>query len=151
MAKNQDFSLCPDKKGVTWDLLLYVPTVLALGSIALQMYYSPGSDTWSYLLMFLASFFFFVGFNRISTRMQLLPSSPVGINVSKQQVKIRLRNGNEVELVKDLRFFSDYAGRSFGLSAMDMTGKKCQYVFHKGQFASEQEFKDLTNSLRAFA
>lgn len=133
-----------------WDLGLYVPTVVALATIALSMWYG-GSQSWAYLLFFLASFFLIAGANRIvSGRLMLLPSSPTALEVDKKSVKLGLRNGEKVELVKDLRFFADYAGKSIGLTGMDLNGKRRQYVFHKGQFPDEGQFSDLKSLLSVF-
>jgi len=150
VAKKTAFQLVPDRRGMLWDLLLYVPTVTVLALIALKLWYGP-NQTWSYLLLFLASFFCIAGANRIlSSRMMLLPSSPVVLDASTQRVRVTLRNGEIIELAKNVRFFSDYAGKSFGLSGMDLSGKRRQYVFHRGQFGDEGEFRDLTSRLRVF-
>jgi len=37
MAAAKRFELRPDRKGAAWDLLLYVPTVVALGSMAAKL------------------------------------------------------------------------------------------------------------------
>lgn len=133
-----------------WDLLLYVPTVTALALIALKLWFGP-NHTWSYLLLFLASFFFIAGVNRIlSSRLMLLPSSVVALNINKQRVGLDLRSGDRIELVKDVRFFSDYAGKSFGLTGMDLSGKQRQYVLHRGQFADDSAFKEATTLLKVY-
>jgi hypothetical protein len=59
-----------------------------------------------------------------------------------------LRNGSRLELVKDVRFYPDYSGRSFGLAGMNSTGQRLQFVFHKGQFATEQDFKSAQDAFR---
>lgn len=151
MADISRFTLQPDKRGVLWDVALYVPTVLFLGLIAIKFWYSPDKQAWAYLLMFLASFFLIAGANRIfGSRMMMLPSSPLALDVSKKGVKLTLRNGEAVDLIKDVRFFSDYAGRSFGLAGMDLTGKRRQFVFHKAQFGAESTFKDVKSLLSVF-
>ena len=62
-----------------WDLLLYVPTVLALFAIGLKLWFGP-TQTWAYVLFFMASFFLFAGANRVlSGRLMLLPSAPCAI------------------------------------------------------------------------
>lgn len=144
------YRMAPDKRGAAWDLLLYLPTVIALGSIGLKLWYGP-NQTWAYLLIFMASFFLFVGANRIlSSRLMLLPGAPVALEVGRQALGIALRNGDRVELVKELRYFPDYAGKSFGLTGMDLSGRKRQFVFHRGQFASEADFKDLRSLLAVY-
>jgi len=55
-----------------------------------------------------------------------------------------------VSLAKEVRFFSDYAGKSFGLTGVDMSGKKRQYVFHRGQFESQAIYDDALASLRVY-
>lgn len=61
---------------MVWDLLLYVPVVVVLFSLGLQLWYGSGSS-WSYLLVFLATLFFLIGANRIlKTRLMVLPSAP---------------------------------------------------------------------------
>jgi len=135
---------------MAWDLLLYVPTVLALGSFGLKLWYG-GQQSWGYLLFFMACFFFIAGANRIlGGRLMVLPNAPVSMDVSKKRVLLQLRNGNKIELVKDLRFFSDYAGKSFGLTGLDLSGRKRQYVFHRGQFGGETGFNDLKSILSVY-
>ena len=41
MAKSEKYELVPDKKGATWDLLMYIPVVIVLVSIALKLCSSP--------------------------------------------------------------------------------------------------------------
>lgn len=150
MADGRNFELRQDKKGVIWDALLYVPTVGALGTIALSMWYS-GSEAWAYLLSFLACFFAIVGFNRIAGgRLMLLPASPTQLEILKKGVTLKQRNGERVDLVKEVRFFADYANKSFGLTGLDLNGKKRQYVFYRGQFADEAAFKDARSLLNVY-
>jgi len=151
VAKKQHrISLVQDKVGMYWDLALYVPTVIFLTSIALKMWYSADKN-WAYLLMFLASFFLIVGTNRIlKSRMMLVPSAPVTIEADKERVLCGLRSGEEVELVKGVRYFPDFTGKSFAITGLDLKGKKCQYVFHRGQFKDEGEYKELREFLRIY-
>lgn len=152
MAKKQhQISLVQDKVGMYWDLALYVPTVVILTSISLKMWYSADKN-WAYLLMFLASFFLIVGANRIlKSRMMLVSSAPVSIEADKERVLCGLRNGEKIELVKAVRYFPDFSGKSFAITGVDLNGKKCQYVFHRGQFEDEDEYKDLREFLRIYA
>ena len=150
MAEKHSYTLVPDRRGMYWDLLLYIPTLIALTSVAIQLWYS-GNQNFTYLLVFLTTFIFLTAFNRIAkTRLMLLPSAAVAFSVSKQGVDLRLRNGDEITLAKDIRFFSDMAGKSFGLSGVDLSGKRQQFVFHKGQFESEAAFNDAKSALRIF-
>lgn len=150
MADERRFALRQDKIGVMWDALLYIPTVGALGTIALSMWYG-GSESWAYLLSFLACFFAIVGFNRIAGgRLMLLPASPIQLEILKKGVTLTQRNGERVDLVKELRFFADYANKSFGLTGLDLTGKKRQYVFYRGQFPDEAAFKDVRSLLNVY-
>ncbi len=151
MAKKQyRVDLIQDRKGMYWDLALYVPTVIFLVSIALKMWYTADKN-WAYLLMFMASFFLLAGANRIlKSRMMLTGSSPISIDVDKQRIMFGLRNGEKVELVKGARFFPDFTGKSFAITGIDLNGKKCQYVFHRGQFADESEYKELREFLRIY-
>ena len=105
---------------------------------------------WSYLLVFLGSFFFIVGFNRVLSRMMLLPSSPVAIEIDKQGVYLNLRDQQRVTLIKDVRFYPDFSGKSFGLSGVDLAGKRHQYVFHKGQYPSPTEFDEIKSLLNVY-
>jgi hypothetical protein len=148
MAETMQFDLVQDRKGVAWDLLLYIPTVIALGSIAASFWY--GNDpNMGYLFFFLTCFFFIAGFNRIfKTRLMLLPSAPVSFKVSEQSIGLTQRNGTQVDLVKNLRYYSDYAGKSFGLSGLDGTGKQMQFVFHKGQFATTSQYDSAQTFLK---
>ncbi len=150
MSKSESFLLGRDRRGVLWDVLMYVPTVGGLAGVSAMFWYD-GNKGLAYLLFFLACFFLYQGAHRVLQRLVLLPSSPVTLDVSKQRLVLTQRNGESVELVKDLRYFSDYAGKSFALSGMDMLGSKRQYVFHKGQFADEAAYKKVTASLSSFA
>ncbi len=152
MAKTTRYDLAPDKKGAMWDLLMYVPTVVALASIGLKLWFGGGpKQNWAYLLFFGASFFFIAGANRIlSSRLMLLPSAPVSLELSKNRVVVTTKQGEKVELVKDLKYFPDYAGKSFALTGMDLSGKKRQFVFHKGQFPDAAQFQDLRSVLSVY-
>ena len=150
MAKSERYQLSADKHGVIWDLLMYVPTVGGLAIGAFIFWYKP-NHALAYLLLFLACFFFYQALHRVLGRMMLLPSAPIALDVSKQRVQLELRNGQKVELVKNLRYFSDYAGKSFGLTGMDTSGAKRQYVFHKGQFADQNEYNKIGGLLKVFA
>jgi hypothetical protein len=143
------FDLSQDRKGMIWDLLLYIPTVTALLSMAAKFWY--GNDTnLAYFFVFLGSFFFIAGANRIlKTRLMLLPSAPVAIEINKRVIRLVLRNGEHVELVENLRFYSDYAGRTFGLAGSNKTGQRLQFVFHKGQFPLAQDYQEIQNKLRS--
>jgi len=144
------YSLIKDRKGLIWDALLYVPTVIALLSIGIKFWYGPNQN-WAYVLFFMSSFFFIVGANRIlSSRLMLLPNSPVGLEVGKSQVSVQLKSERKVDLIKNVKFFPDYAGKSFGLTGMDLAGKRRQFVLHRGQFDSEGEFKDLRALLNIY-
>jgi hypothetical protein len=148
MLETARFDLVQDHKGMVWDLLLYVPTVAILASLAAKFWYGDDQNL-AYLLYFLTCFFFIVGFNRIfKTRLMLLPSAPVCLEVSGQSVGLVQRNGARIDLVKKLRYYSDYAGRSFGISGLNGAGKQLQFVFHKGQFATGEEYKSAQESLK---
>lgn len=142
-------NLVPDKKGVLWDLLLYVPTVFFLALIATKFWYE-GSRNFAYLLAFLASFFFLAGSNRIlKTRLMALGSAPVAIDAERESVRVRLKSGMEMVLLKEIKRYGDYAGKSFGLSGVDGKGARQQFVFHRAQFASQQEYDALQKALDA--
>ncbi|CAH1076487.1 conserved hypothetical protein [Candidatus Nitrotoga sp. 1052] len=142
------FSLVQDRKGMMWDLLLYVPTVVALLSMVVKFWYG-GNASLAYLFSFLASFFFIAGANRIlKTRLMLLPTAPIAIEIGKQVTRIIMRNGEHVELVKDLRIYADYSGRSFGLAGLDKLDQRLQFVFHKGQFSSIKDYQAIQEMLK---
>ncbi len=148
MAEATHFDLVQDRKGIVWDLLLYIPTVVALASIAANFWYG-GNHSLAYLLYFLACFFALAGFNRIfKTRLMILPSAPVSFEVSKQNLRLIQRNGVQIALAKNVRYYSDYSGKSFGLSGLDGAGRQQQYVFHKGQFKLESEFENAKTTLK---
>ncbi|MFQ5486888.1 MAG: hypothetical protein ACE5ET_00395 [Gammaproteobacteria bacterium] len=150
MAREASYRLIQDRKGLMWDALLYIPTVIALFSIGMKLWYSP-NQTWAYVLFFMATFFFLIGANRIfSSRLMLLPSAPVALEASKHQVSVELRNGERIILVKEVRYYPDYAGKSFGLSGMDAAGSRRQFVFHRGQFAELSQFEDLRSLLGVY-
>lgn len=151
MLETARFDLVQDRKGMVWDLLLYVPTVAVLASLAARFWYG-GDQNLAYLLYFLTCFFFIVGFNRIfKTRLMLLPSAPIRMEISGQNVGMVQRNGARIDLVKKLRYYSDYAGRSFGISGLDGAGKQLQFVFHKGQFATVDQYNSARETLKRAA
>ncbi|CAH1905169.1 conserved hypothetical protein [Candidatus Nitrotoga sp. HW29] len=131
-----------------WDLLLYVPTVVALLSMVLKFWYG-GDVSLAYLFSFLASFFFIAGVNRIlKTRLMLLPTAPIAIEIRKQEIQIIMRNGEQVGLVKDLRIYADYSGRSFGLAGLNRLNERLQFVFHKGQFPNLKAYQTIQEMLK---
>lgn len=145
------FDFARDTKGMVWDLLLYVPTVTILLSMAAKFWFN-GDTSLAYLLVFLGSFFLIAGANRIlKTRLMLLPTAPVAIEIDKSAVRIALRAGNLVEMVGGLRFYSDYAGRSFGLTGSDHSGRRLQFVIHKGQFPNPGDYQTAVDRLRRCA
>jgi hypothetical protein len=149
-SDSRRYVLRQDKQGMTWDLLLYVPTVVILLSIGLKLWFGSNRN-WTYLLLFMASFFFIQGAMRIlKSRLMLLPTAPTAVEFSKQRIRLELRSGRQVELVSELRYFPDFAGKSIALSGNDLNGRKQQYILHRGQFASEGEFKDLRAVLEVY-
>lgn len=148
--KSEHFQLIQDRRGMLWDIILYLPTVGGLATAASIFWYSENQNL-AYLLFFLACFFLYQGIHRVLGRLMLLPTAPVALDVTKKRVLLELRNGNKSELVKDLRYYSDYAGKSFGLAGMDLVGKKRQFVFHKGQFTNEESFKKIGSVLKIYA
>lgn len=142
------FELMQDKKGMVWDLLLYVPTVTALFGLAANFWYQDNANL-CYVLLFLGCYFVMVGANRIlKTRMMIWPTAPIMIEVDKDKVGFALRNGAHLEILKELRYYPDYSGKTFGLSGMDGTGKRLQFVFHKGQFADDKQYQSAQKALR---
>ncbi len=142
------FELIKDRKGMVWDLLLYVPTVTALAGLAAYFWYSD-QPNYAYLLLFLSTFFFLTGTTRIlSTRLMAWPRAPVAIEIAKNMVALLLRNGKRVELLKDIRYYPEYSGRTFGLSGMDGAGKRLQFVFHRGQFPDDKAYQQAIKALR---
>lgn len=152
MAKRiEKENLIADTKGVLWDAVLYVPTVSVLSFYGLTFWYGGEQMLLAYVLWFMACFFTIAGAKRIMGRLLLLPQAPVAIEVDKKhKVSIFLKNGDTISLMSDVRYFKDYAGKSFGLSGLDTAGKKQQFVFHKGQFATESSFSQVVRELEAF-
>ena len=153
MGAARQFALRPDAKGAFWDLLLYVPTVVALASVAAKLWFG-GEQGLAYLLAFLASFFCIAGANRIlKTRLMLLPAAPVRIDVDvdADSVSVRQRDGLAIDLVKDQKVFGDLAGRSFGLTGLNRNGQRLQFVFHRGQFADDADFARIREALTRLA
>jgi hypothetical protein len=147
MSATRQFALRTDSKGALWDLLLYVPTVIALAFWSATTWFA-GDHRLAYLLAFMASFFFLVGANRVlKTRLMLLPAAPVRIDVDAETVTVMQRNGAAVDLIKDQRVFGDLAGRSFGLTGLNRTGQRLQFVFHRGQFADDADFTGIREAL----
>ena len=150
IAETMQFELVQDRKGMVWDLLLYIPTVVALASISASFWYSDNHNM-GYLFFFLTCFFFIAGFNRVfKTRLMLLPSAPVCLKVGEQSLGLVQRNGVQVDLVKNLRYYADYAGKSFGISGLDGAGKQLQFVFHRGQFASVDQYGSAQKVLKQY-
>jgi hypothetical protein len=149
MADAKQYVLIQDRRGVVWDALLYIPTVAALALIGLKLWFGP-NQTWTYALVFLASFFFIVGLNRVLGRMMLLPSSPTAIEIDKQGVYLKLRNDKRISLLKDVHYYPDFSGKSFGLSGMDLSGKRYQYVFHRGQYSTVAVFDEIRSLLNVY-
>lgn len=142
------FDLVADRNGMWWDLLLYIPTVIALATIAIS-FWSSNDQSMGYLFFFLASFFFIAGFNRVfKTRLMLLPSAPVSLLVGDQDLVIVQKDGAQIDLVKNLKLYSDFAGKSFGVSGLNGSGKQMQFVFHKGQFASAEKFDSVKELIK---
>jgi hypothetical protein len=150
MADASGFDLKQDREGMLWDLLLYVPTVLALATMALVFWYG-GNASLAYLLSFLASFFIIAGVNRILKRLLLLPSAPVRIEIATGVIRLVRRNGQHTELVKEQRFFAEVSGRSFGISGMDGGGRRQQFELHKGQFADALQYDAVQAALKRAA
>ena len=150
MSKLESYNLVADNRGASWDVLLYVPVVVLLGTDSAKSWYG-GDQNIAYVLVFLASFIFLIGANRVlGTRLMLLPASPRILELAKKSVIVTVKGGERIELVKDLRYFPDYAGKSFGLVGMDLSGKKRQFVFHRGQFEQESYFKDICSRLSVY-
>lgn len=149
-ADAKKYEFVRDTRGMTWDLALYIPTTVALILVGSRLWFA-GDHGFAYAVVFATTFIILIGFNRIfKTRLMMLPNAPTAISVSKAGVDLTLKNGAQIQLVKDVRFFSDLAGRSIGLAGTDLTGKAHQHIFHKGQFASESEFGEVKASLRIF-
>lgn len=150
MVQKTEYNLIQDKKGAIWDLILYVPTIGVLMLISSQLWYS-GNQTFSYMLVFMTTIVFFIAFNRIAkTRLMFLPSAPIAFSVSKKGVNLTLKSGATIDLVKDLRFFADMAGKSIALVGVDLSGSKHQFVFHKGQFSDAADFDGSKAQLKIF-
>jgi hypothetical protein len=150
IAGTAQFDLVQDRKGMVWDLLLYIPTVIALASISASFWYGDDHNM-GYLFFFLTCFFFIAGFNRVfKTRLMLLPSAPISLKVEEQSIGLVQRSGVRIDLVKNLRYYADYAGKSFGISGLDGSGKQLQFVFHRGQFASPDQYDSAREMLKRY-
>ena len=146
-----EYTLRPDMRGTLWDLALYVPTVGILAFYGLSLWFGRQHSAFAYPLIFLATFFLIFGAGRILRRMLVLPSAAVALQVNRKKgVVVRLKSGKSIDLLREVRYFKDYAGRSFGLSGADAGGKKWQYVFHRGQFDGEAVFSRLNAELDVF-
>ncbi|RMH59188.1 MAG: hypothetical protein D6678_08250 [Zetaproteobacteria bacterium] len=153
MAKRWEEVRCalkPDASGVWWDLLLYVPTVTFLILWGLKFWYAAADKVWiGYALLFLGFFFLMVGGGRVLRRLLILPTSPVALDISRERVRLKLKNGEYVALVRELRFFADYAGKSFALTGLDQAGGKRQFIFHRKQFA-EEDYARVVKALERY-
>jgi len=155
MAKRWEEVQCTlhaDKTGVIWDLALYVPTVGFLLLWGLKLWFGGTEDqnAMAYGLMFLGFFFLMAGSNRIGKRLLLLPGAPIALDINRERVKLTLKGGNQITLIKDLRYFSDMAGKSFGLTGMDQNGAKQQFVLHHKQFVLE-DYERVKKALERYA
>jgi len=148
MAKSEEYRLVKDKRGVVWDALLYVPTLfgLFLGS---AIFWHQANQGLAYIFLFAGCFISFIASNRILGRLIMLPGNPTMLDVSKRVVTLWLKNGQKIELIKNLRFYSE--SKAIALTGMDSGGARRQYVFHKGQFEDEAQFKKASAALRIFA
>ena len=92
MSENNQYNLIADRKGMVWDVLLYVPTVIALASIATSFWFSDNQNM-GYLFYFLTCFFLIAGVNRIfKTRLMLFPSAPVSFAIEDQRIRLGQKN-----------------------------------------------------------
>ncbi len=151
MAKCETYALVPDKRGAVWDLILYVPVIILLVLMSLQFWYG-GQYQWvSYLLVFSATYIGLIGFNRVAgSRLMISASSPLDLTLDKKRISVKTKGGDHVELVGEVKFFPDHAGKTFALTGVDMAGKKRQFVFHRGQFEDEAMFKDIRSRLGVY-
>lgn len=153
MAKRWDEVSCrlqPDTSGIVWDLVLYVPTVGFLLLWGLKFWYGGDEQAWiGYGLLFLGFFFLMVGGNRVLSRLLILPSSPVALDINRERVRLNLKGGESTSLVKDIRFFTDYAGKSFALTGMDAQGASRKFIFHRKQFDAAI-YGDVVKSLEKY-
>ena len=147
MSSGTRYTLCRDYYGMLWDALLYVPTVSALGVFAVSSFYGDKVPV-AYLLGFLACFFLIAGANRIlTTRLMWLPTAPVAIETGPNAADLILKSGEVIRLRRDLKLFRERSGRTFGLTGLNEQGKRCQFVFHRGQFRQDSDFQAVMNSL----
>ena len=150
MAEQARYTLSPDRKGMVWDLLLYVPTVAILAMIGLKLWYGANHEL-AYVLFFLASFFFIAGASRIlKTRLMLVSTAPVALDIGAGRARLELRSGEHVDLIKDLRYYTDTQGKSFALTGTDVLGRRQQYIFHRGQFAGATAFAEINTLLKIY-
>lgn len=148
MAVTKQFVLVPDSKGMIWDLILYIPTIIALASISASLWYS-NEHTTSYVFFFLTCFFLIAGYKRVfDTRLMLFASSPMRLDVGDEGLTVIRKEGNQVALLTTLKYFPDYAGKSFAISGMDDIGKQHQYILHRGRFESPDMFKSAQEAIK---
>lgn len=147
MSTGARYTLRRDYRGVFGDALLYVPTVTALAAFAVASWYD-NKISIAYLLGFLACFFLFAGANRIlTTRLMWLPSAPVAIEIRSNAVDLILKSGAILTLERDVKLYRDRSGRSFGLTGLNERGRRCQFVFQRGQFSQDSDFQAVMNNL----
>src|SRR3569832_1736143 len=98
--KGARYEFSQDRKGMLWDLALYIPTVGALFSIAAKMWYG-ANHSWAYLLVFLGTYILLVDANRVlKTRLLILPTAPVALEIAKNQVRVQQQKNKTNDLVK---------------------------------------------------
>jgi hypothetical protein len=147
-----EYQLRPDMRGVLWDAVLYIPTVSFLAFYGLSFWYANQHTAWAYALWFLASFFLIAGLNRILRRLLVLRGAPLRLDLDKKRrISVHLKGGQRVDLAQDVRYFKDYAGRSFGLSGADAAGNKWQFIFHQGQFEDQASYTKLNGLLEMYS
>jgi hypothetical protein len=77
----------------------------------------------------------------------LLPSAPVAIEPGTGAADLILKSGEIIRLRHDLKLFREPSGRTFGLTGVNERGKRCQFVFHRGQFKADSDFQAAMTSL----
>src|SRR3569832_1847647 len=95
--KGARYEFSQDRKGMLWDLALYIHTVGALFSIAAKMWYG-ANHSWAYLLVFHGTFFLLVGANRVlKTRGRGRPAAPGAGGGARGRGRGRRRGGGASE------------------------------------------------------
>jgi hypothetical protein len=142
--RERAFALGPDKRGAAINGALY--TLYAVVSVYIAVLVAPPKSVWFYVFYFLFFLAIFQGYT-VVVRQCLLMSrkSPARVEVMGKKVRVTRRNGDELDLVRDL----DYTRRKSVLVLQGKThdNQSVNEVIRKGSLGDEG-FEALLEALK---